>query len=379
MNRQEWIHFTKNYHDREADLLTRCYDELMNNVYDKDGYLWSPYRCVSPGKNWFKGIWNWDSAFHAIGISRWDPELAKESILGFLKFQREDGLLPDVIWENGEMVDTFSKPPVFPWAIEIVYKRNKDSEFLKEVYPKLVLNEKYWVENRCFNGLFYYDADNKESNDYLRRVKYESGWDNSPRWDNGITEYWAIDLNCFMVLFYRSMSFFAKELGLPDDFDLWNKKEKQLTKTINERMWDSENKYYADTNKITKEVSSALSPASFMPLYIGIASAEQAESMRIIAENNFKYKMPTISFDNPQYSNDYWRGPTWLNVAYFAAKGLKNYGFEVADKIKQNIIDMCYNEKSGIYENYDSVTGKGLCCDHFSWSCVFINEFILNF
>ena len=57
--------------------------------------------------------------------------------------------------------------------------------------------------------------------------------------------------------------------------------------------------------------------------------------MENFAKNNFKEKMPTVSFDNPEYSTDYWRGPTWLNVAYFAAKGLKNYGFEVADKIKE--------------------------------------------
>ena len=85
------------------------------------------------------------------------------------------------------------------------------------------------------------------------------------------------------------------------------------------------------------------------------------------------------SFDNPQYSSDYWRGPTWLNVAYFAAKGHKNYNFYVADKIKENILDMCYQNKDGIYENYDSITGRGLCCNHFSWSCVFIIEFILGF
>ena len=101
--------------------------------------------------------------------------------------------------------------------------------------------------------------------------------------------------------------------------------------------------------------------------------------MKKIAEYNFKCKMPTVSFDNPSYSNDYWRGPTWLNVAYFAAVGLKNYNFDVADKIKENILDMCYKEKNGIFENYDSITGKGLYCGHFSWSCVFIIEFILNF
>ncbi len=379
MNRSEWSCFSKTFGDREADLLMRSYDTLMGNVYANEGFQWSPYRCISPAMNEFPGVWNWDSAFHSVGVSRWDTELAKESVLGFLQFQRDDGLLPDVIWEEGGIVDTFSKPPLFAWATERIYKQDNDIEFLKTVYPKLVFNEKYWVEHRSLNGLFYYDADDKETDDYLRRVKYESGWDNSPRWDNGITEYWAIDLNCFMVMTYRSLSFMAKELGLMEDADLWLKKANRLSITINEKMWDAQKGYYADTNKRTGKVSEVLTPASFMPLYIEIASTKQADSMRKIAENNFKCKMPTVSFDNKQYSNKYWRGPTWLNVAYFAAKGLKNYHFEVADKIRENILEMCYREKGGIYENYDSITGKGLYCDHFSWSCVFLMEFILNF
>jgi glycogen debranching enzyme len=116
-----------------------------------------------------------------------------------------------------------------------------------------------------------------------------------------------------------------------------------------------------------------------MPLYIEIASDAQAQSMRDIAVERFDSKMPTVSFDNPSYSNDYWRGPTWLNVAYFAAKGLKHYGFSVAEDIKDSILNMCFADTRGIFENYDSKTGKGLCCNHFSWSAVFILEFILNF
>lgn len=364
--------------DRDKELAKRAYCTLMGNVYPNEGFLWSPYRCITPGKNNFHGIWNWDSAFHAVGVSRWDIQLAKESILGFLQFQREDGLLPDVIWENGEIVSTFSKPPVFAWAAEIVYKRDKNIDFIKEIYPKLVRNMDYWLKNRCYDGLFFYDADNKQTKDYLTRVKYESGWDNSVRWDKGITEYWAIDLNCFMVMSYRSLSFMAAELDLKDDCKKWKKKEIILSELINNKMWDSEKGYYADTNKFTGEVSDVLSPASFMPLYIRIATKEQAKCMEIVEQENFKCKMPTVPFDNPEYSNDYWRGPTWLNVAYFAAKGLKNYGFDVADKIKESILNMCFDEKDGIYENYDSMTGKGLYCDHFSWSCVFILEFILN-
>lgn len=381
MDKKAWLDYENKYCDRDVELLKRSYNILMENVYDKEGFLWSPYRCISPGKNNFQGIWNWDSAFHAVGVSRWNTEVAKENIIGFLKFQKENGMLPDVVRENGFIEDSLSKPPVFAWAAEIVYKRDKDIEFLKEIYPKLVLNAEWWENDRSNDGLFYYDASYPERDDYLQRVKWESGWDNSVRWDNGITEYWAIDLNCFMVMCYNSLEFIAKELGNDADAVKWNSKSQVLSNLINEKMWNKSGKYYSDTNRFTGEISNILSPASFMPLFVGIANNEQAEYMREIAENKYKFngKMPTVSFDNPQYSLDYWRGPTWLNVAYFAAKGLKYYNFEVGNKIKENILNMCYQNKDGIYENYDSITGKGLCCNHFSWSCVFIIEFILNF
>ena len=63
----------------------------------------------------------------------------------------------------------------------------------------------------------------------------------------------------------------------------------------------------------------------------------------------------------------------------FNLQELKNYGFDVADRIKESILTMCAKDKEHIYENYDAKTEKGLCCDHFSWSCVFVIEFILNF
>ena len=53
-------------------------------------------------------------------------------------------------------------------------------------------------------------------------------------------------------------------------------------------MWDDENKYYADSHKRTGEVSDILTPASFMPLYIGIASDYQAECMKTVAESGLK-------------------------------------------------------------------------------------------
>lgn len=380
LSKEEWIKSNFNQNDKYLELSERAFDILNANMYAADaGYLWSPYRCLTPCNNKFRGIWNWDSAFHAIGLARWDTELAKENILGFLKFQKEDGMLPDVIRENGEIVDKYSKPPVFAWATEILFSRGADKDFVNEVYPKLVLNAQWWEKNRLYEGLFFYDSADKDSEQYQLHVQYETGWDNSARWDYPANEYWAIDLNCFMVMCYTSLSNLALIIENKEDSLKWQKKSNDLSSLINEKMWSKENKWYSDVNRFTNEISDTLTPASFMPLYIKIASEEQADSMRHIAENNFKCQMPTVSFDNKAYSNDYWRGPTWLNVAYFAAKGLRNYNFEVAEKIKKSILDMCDGNKDGIYENYNSITLEGQYCNRFGWSCVFILEFILNF
>lgn len=386
LSKEEWLAQNNSIDETEKQLLELAYTIFMKNVYEAEGYPWSPYRCISPArcfdevKSCFKGIWNWDSAFHAVGVSRWDTALARECLLGFMQFQKESGLFPDVIFEDGRKADTFSKPPLLGWACEIVYKREKDLDFLKKVYPMLVKNEAYWMEKRCDNGLLHYDAeDSRDDPDYELHVRYESGWDNSVRWDQAIVDLWPIDLNCFMVMNYRSVNYMAKELGLFQDAEKWNRKAEELSHRINEKLWDPEKNVYTDANRRTGEHSSVLSPASFMPLYIGIADEKRATYMAEIAETRFEGKMPTVSFDNPEYSTDYWRGPTWLNVAYFAAKGLKDYHFPVADRIKKSILEMCSLDKEHIYENYDSRTQKGLCCDHFSWSCVFVIEFILNF
>lgn len=108
-------------------------------------------------------------------------------------------------------------------------------------------------------------------------------------------------------------------------------------------------------------------------------SKERAEFMNVVAQNHFLPGMPTVAYDNHCHSTDYWRGPCWLNVAYFAAKGLKNHGFtETAETVKNTILEWIYNDGDTIHESYNSKTGKGQNNSNFSWSCVFAREFIKN-
>ncbi len=368
--------------ERDKRLLKIAHTTLMNNIYIGENHPWKGIHGISPSRKKFAGIWNWDSAFIGRTVSRWDTELAKEQCRIFFNAQDENGQFPDVIRFNGEVVANYSKPPVFPWAYVTIYKRDGDRDFLKTAYEVYKKNENWWREYRRARGaeLFHYDCNNPGHEKAEIYIGYESGWDNSVRWDIYPSDLWAIDLNCYMVMFYEAMEFMAKELSLSEEAKLWSERRSRLAELINEKMFDKRLGAYVDVNRFTGEYSPVLTPASFMPLYCGIAPKEYAEAMEKIAKEHFMPAMPTVAYTDPEHNPElYWRGPIWLNVAYFAAKGLKNYGFDdTADTLKENLLNIC-NMDDTFYENYNSKTYKGLYGPEFSWSSAFVIEFILDF
>ncbi len=379
--KNEWLsQYEGKVSERDYTLLGKAYDVLAENTVRYENAPWGDKSVISPWVGGSEGIWNWDSAFHAMTVCRFDTELAKDCINCFMQYQLPCGMLPDVIYADGSIMDNYSKPPVMAWAVLTVFEHDGDMSFLAENYKRLVAYERFWTRDRQDGGLFFYSAQNEPEKDGYLHPRWESGWDNSPRWDKPIVDFWAIDLNCFMVGYYRSMSKMAKVLG--EDSAPWDIKERELSALIEEKLFDVGTGAYVDRNRRTGEYSSVLSPASFMPLFAGIASKEHIEAMEALAKDKSKFfpAMPTVAYDDPAFSTGYWRGQTWLNVAYFAAKGLKLCGCEdTANRIKQFLLDMVYdNIDRGIFENYDSVNRRGMYCESFSWSAAFVIEFILN-
>ena len=381
LTKKEWImQYQDQLNERDITLIEAAYDVLERNTIEREGAPWGKEPVISPWTGGAgEGIWNWDSAFHAMTVSRYDERLAKSCVDNFVKFILPNGLLPDVIMDDGSIVDNFGKPPVMPWAVLTVFERTHDFEFLKRNYDKMVANEAFWVKHRCDRGLFFYSAQIDAYKDNSLHPRYESGWDNSPRWDNGIVNFWAIDLNCYMVLLYRSLAKMAYYLGY--DARSWQQKESQLSFLIEEKLYDEVQQAYVDRDRYTEEFSNVLSPASFMPLFVGISSQKRAKNMEILArdKNKFYPGIPTVSYDCPEFCTDYWRGQTWMNVAYFAIKGLLNYGFvSIAMEIREFLLDMIYDElPEGMFENYDSVNRCGRYNKAFSWTAAFVIELVL--
>lgn len=77
--------------------------------------------------------------------------------------------------------------------------------------------------------------------------------------------------------------------------------------------------------------------------------------------------------DHPAFDplNGYWRGPVWLDQAYFGVVGLERYGLEEdAALLKDRLLSVPggLTTDGPIYETYHPITGEGLNAPHFSWS-----------
>ena len=366
----------------ESSLLRRARATLATNTVAGKSVQWTPYRGVEPSVDRFKGVWNWDGAFHAMALVRWDAELARDQFRIMMKFQGDDGMLPDVVYADAAngVFRGCTKPPVWGWVVWAIDRAAPDDAFLREAYTSLKRYETFWRTKRFVKseGMFRYDGNSTDPEKRKLYCGWESGWDDSPRWDGEPGSMLPIDLNCWMVLYYRSLRDMAAKLGFASESAMWEERSAALARRIEERLWDEKDECYYDREIAHGgDFSRVLTPASFMPLFIGIAPAHRAAAMARHAKR-MEPGWPTVSYDDPKYRPDvYWRGRTWLNVAYFALKGLKFHGFDaIADAGRETILGWVDSHKESIHENYNSRTGSPLGAADFGWSAVFTIKFI---
>ena len=74
-----------------------------------------------------------------------------------------------------------SKPPLAGWAIEAIYLKTGDREFVREMYPKLTAYHDFWYQDRDHDGdgLCEYGS----TDGTLEAARWESGMDNAVRFD----------------------------------------------------------------------------------------------------------------------------------------------------------------------------------------------------
>lgn len=364
---------------------------LIGNWRSAAGFL--PHQGLFPSYHyeWFHGFWAWDSWKHAVSLARFHPALAQDQIRAMFDFQNAEGMVADCVYrdtiiENHNWRNT--KPPLAAWAIWETYEQSQDEGFLAEVYPLAKRYHQWWYAYRDYdqNGLCEYGS----TDGTLIAAKWESGMDNAVRFDEtrllkSKTQAGAwsmnresVDLNAYLLADKSYLSKIATVLGNSQEANLFRQDADSLKNTIQNVFFSEKTGWFHDIDLETKQPILHYGAEGWIPLWAGAATREQAERVRLNMMDTAKFAtyipFPTLAASEEGFEavESYWRGPVWLDQAYFAIEALKRFGFEEdAQGFSRQLFDRLegLKDSSGpIRENYNPLTGEGYESAHFSWS-----------
>ena len=381
------------------ELLAKLILTLQNNWRSPAGNLKHAGLFPSYHYKWFHGFWAWDSWKHAAALAAYDPQLAKDQVKAMYDHLDENGFMPDVIYrdnliEENNYRDT--KPPLSAWAVWKIYEADADKEFLKELFPKLEKQHQWWYTDRDHDkdGLAEYGS----TDGTLIAAKWESGMDNGVRFDrskllkNGEKAYSldqeSVDLNAYLYAEKLYLAKIAAVLELDNKIGEYENLAAALKAKIQNQFFDTKTGWFYDTSLDGNEFIKVRGSEGWIPLFTEVASQEQAahiiETMMDPQHFNLKVPLQTLDATHPAFEPDggYWRGPNWLDQAYFGLIGLRNYGYEAeANELAYKLLHQAEGVlKSGksIRENYNPVTGEGLEAQNFSWSAAHLLMLLIN-
>jgi glycogen debranching enzyme len=336
---------------------------------------------MTPSKLHYVGVWQWDAFFHALAYRHVEMSLAKDQIRIVLDHQREDGMIPDAIHDEGTVTHLthpieadVTKPPLLAWAAWKLYETDGDREFLDEIYEPVVRWNNWWYD--------YNDTDRNGLCEYLH--PFSSGLDDSPLWDDGVPVE-APDLNTYLCMQQEALSHMAGAIGAPDEARLWAERADATAQRMLNSMWDPDAGLFWASRPPERQRVNVRTPFNLFPLLTGRMPPEVAA--RLIAhltdEQAFwpRYPVPTVALNDPKYQSQImWRGPTWVNVNYLLVEGLARAGYhDLARDLRRRSLDMMLGDKD-IFEYYEPETGDGppKAASTFGWSSALFIEMAIE-
>lgn len=376
----------------------------QTDIKDKDNSLIAlPKPYIIPGGR-FREVYYWDTYFTCEGlrISN-DIEMIKNVADNFKYLIETVGFIPNA---NRTYYLTRSQPPLFYLIVNILHQEFGINA-IKDYLPVLEIEYNFWMNTaRNVNGLNrYWDEDNtprpesyiediehansiENKNNFYRNVRAacESGWDFSSRWfakDDDFntlqtTDILPIDLNSYLYGFENLISKWFKEIGNEAKATNFANLASIRKNKIQTQFWNDNKNFFCDINHISNTHTHILSLAGTTPLFLNIATPEQAHKVAKIIEKDFltEYGLVTTLHNTSQQ----WDSPNgWAPLHWQTVIGLRNYGFdELAKTIATRFVKTVgakFNEISKIREKYDvcdpnskATGGEYIVQDGFGWT-----------
>lgn len=305
-------------------------------------------------------IWSWDHCFNALALmlgGRIQESLDQFFIL--FEAQSPTGKLPDFINAESHWRAAV-KPPVHGWCFGLLMDRVElTDEVLEKAYGHLAA----WTDWH----FKYRDTDGDGIPEYI--MGNDSGWDNSTLFDMG-TNMETPDLPAYLYLQMKTLERIATRLGKSSLAIEWSVRSKTLMEAFLSHSY-VEGVFIARKSCTHEFEPDPTSLLACMPIVCGDhLPAEITKKLVDRIETRFvtSHGLATESPSSAKYlSAGYWRGPVWAPTTLLAVDGLMRAGYrELALRVAGNFCDTV--AASGAYENFDALTGDGLCDMGYTWT-----------
>jgi hypothetical protein len=368
---------------------------LLEANWREGEYRGRRYAFSVPSPRSYPWQWYWDSCFHAIVRRRFDPAGARAELETLLAAMEPDGFIGHtILWgrpldlqrairyniaSRADLMTRTIQPPLLAWAWAWAVGGPPD--------PRVVAHHAWLREHRALDddGLLWLIQPD------------ESGMDASPKFDH-VWGRCAQGLPLFPMLIARNrrLGFDARRVAAarrPVVCEVmtnvaWSLAEQALgrpspTPALIERLYDERCGRFADdvrhavrpTAPADRPVGwDTLAPLALPDLPDPIAQRLVDEVLRAprFADG---VPLPAVALDDPRHSSReiwwgrhrHWRGPSWVNSAWFVSLGLRRLGLDdEADRLAQRLTATVARE--GFREYYEARHGHGMGARDFGWS-----------
>ncbi len=394
------------------------------------------YDYTCPSTQTYPFQWNWDSAFHAIALARYDPMRAQAEISTLLAAKQPSGFLPHmVLWQDEfrtRAANEFTiavdsagwhtlttQPPALPLAVERVWRANSDKGWVEQVLPDLVDVMSWWHTRR----------DVADTGLVTTFQPDESGLDMSPKYDsllgipagmqgNGISLRWHaamqelfasygadrdpdedlsgrgvfawqdVLVNSIYACSARALARLLQEQGRADAAAQWRQIAANTTAALLRDCWDEPSGAFYDTYRSLAVEGGPrplqvkiLTVSSLFPLILEDVPPDIATRLvgHLTNDEEFwlPYPVPSVAATEPTFDPHFaaeaiFRGSSWVNLNWYLCDGLRTHGYNDVAR------ELSRRTKhmvalSGLRECYDPYDATGQGAHDFSWSSLILD------
>jgi alpha,alpha-trehalase len=362
-----------------------------------------PYPYVVPGGR-FREVYYWDSYFTMLGLEDdGQHQLALDFLNDFAFELDQFGKVPN---GNRSYYLSRSQPPFFSLMVRLIGSADGNGAEVGYL-PQLQQEWDFWTEGadklrpgeagrnsvRLPDGTLlnrYWDARDAPRDESYKedvetavgsgrppalvyrnlRAAAESGWDFSSRWlTDGTTlgtvrmlSILPVDLNCLLVHLEETLSEAYRAQKDAGQAAAYRARALTRSEAIRRLMWDPQDGVFSDYLWETGEFTGAVTAATLYPLFLRVATANQA---RVVAETVEQKLLDVGGLATTLIeSGQQWDAPNgWAPLQWIAVIGLRNYGFdglahEIAARwVHENIAG--YRRYAKLVEKYNVTTPGG--------------------